>query len=87
MFHKQSVIYELGFQPGEPGSWMYNLQRRSPEYLMYESVLAAGEWLTNRRGCNSPFVRSELYLTYRNTTWAKLAILKKDMELAQHIRK
>jgi hypothetical protein len=65
----------------------YNLQRRPPKCLKYETVLAARERLTNRRGCYSPFIRAELHLTYRNTTWAKLAILKRDMEDAQHICK
>jgi hypothetical protein len=65
----------------------YNLQTRSPEYLKYETVLATRERLTNRTGFNNPFIGAELHLTYRNTTWAKLAILKRDMEDAQHIYK
>jgi hypothetical protein len=59
----------------------YNLHRRSPECLSMKRCL------TNRTGCNNPFIRAELHLTYRNITWAKLAILKRDMEDAQHICK
>lgn len=65
----------------------YNLQRRSPECLKYETVLATRERLTNRTDCNNLFIRAELHLTYRNTTWAKLVILKRDMEDEQHICK
>jgi len=87
IFHKRSVIYESGFQSGEPGSWKYNLQTRLPESLMRETVLATRERFTDRRGCNSPFIRAKLHLTYRNTTWVKLAILKRYTEGAQHICK